>query len=60
MAHGCAWLGLTLDEARNAHGAGRISTEESRVGVWVVPTDEERMIARHTAHLLGLWGQSER
>jgi acetate kinase len=54
VASRCAWLGPTLDEARNSQGAGRISADESRVAAWVVPTDEERMIARHTANLLGL------
>ncbi len=54
VAEGCGWLGLRLDEALNARGAGRIGAEGSRVPAWVVPTDEERMIARHTAVLLGL------
>jgi acetate kinase len=54
VAAGCGWLGLVLDEARNHAGEGRISAETSRVEAWVVPTDEERMIARHTASLLGL------
>jgi acetate kinase len=53
VARGCAWLGLTLDAMRNAQGAGRISSDTSRIAAWVVPTDEERMIARHTADLLG-------
>jgi len=54
VAEGCRWLGLQIDHARNAGGAGCISSEESRVSAWVIPTDEERMIARHTAALLGL------
>ena len=54
VMRGCAWLGLQADEARNAAGADRISTEDSRVSAWVVPTDEERMIASHTAVLLQL------
>ncbi|MBN9560010.1 MAG: acetate/propionate family kinase [Alphaproteobacteria bacterium] len=45
---GCAWLGLEPDAARNEAGAGRISAERSRVSAWVIPTDEERMIAQHT------------
>jgi acetate kinase len=52
IAAGCRWLGLELDEARNANGAGRISSETSRVPAWVIPTDEEGMIARHTAAVL--------
>jgi acetate kinase len=51
---GCAWLGLVLDEARNAAGKGRISAGGSAVSAWVVRTDEERMMARHTAAVLGL------
>jgi acetate kinase len=49
---GCAWLGLMPDAARNAAGKGRISADQSSVSAWVIPTDEERMIARHTADLL--------
>jgi acetate kinase len=47
-----SWLGLTLDEAANAAGGPRISTEGSRVSAWVIPTDEEKMIAIHTAAAL--------
>ncbi len=54
IAEGCRWLGMRLDETLNASAAGRISAEGSRVAVWVVPTDEERMIAHHTATVLGL------
>jgi acetate kinase len=54
IAAGCAWLGLKLDEARNAKGAGRISADGSGPSAWVIPTDEERMIARHTCAVLGL------
>ncbi|WP_096787332.1 acetate/propionate family kinase [Rhodobacter sp. CZR27] len=48
------WLGAALDPARNAAGETRISSDESRVGVFVIPTDEGLMIARHTAALLNL------
>jgi acetate kinase len=54
VAMGCRWLELELDETRNAGGAGPISTGASRVQAWVIPTDEERMVARHTAVALGL------
>ena len=54
VVEGCRWLGLCLDDARNEQGAGRISADTSRVCAWVVPTDEESMIARHTAAVLGL------
>lgn len=53
VAAGCGWLGLTLDAASNAAGQGRISAAGSRVSAWVVPTDEEGMIARHMAAMLG-------
>jgi acetate kinase len=51
-----AWLGLELDPAANANPgkSGCITTAVSRVGAWVLPTDEELMIARHTARLVGL------
>lgn len=50
---GCAWLGLKLDPALNAAGAsGRISGDQSRGEVWVIPTDEERMIAEHAVNVL--------
>ena len=54
VAAGCGWLGLTLDAARNARGGGRISADGAQVSVWVVPTDEERMIARYTSQTLAL------
>jgi acetate kinase len=54
IAAGCRWLGLELDEARNASGAGRISSENSSIPAWVIPTDEERMIAQHASAVLGL------
>jgi len=56
---GCHWLGLTPDEARNTAGAGRITIDTSRVSAWVVPTDEERMVARHTSTLLGIGSNME-
>jgi acetate kinase len=47
-----AWLGLELDAESNAHGGPRISSV-SKVSAWVIPTNEELMIARHTGWLLG-------
>jgi acetate kinase len=49
---GAAWLGLDLDEAANDAGGPRISLPGSRVSAWVVPTNEELMIAQHTRRLL--------
>ena len=46
------WLGLALDEKANAAGGPRISTTGSRIGAWVIPTNEELMIAQHTARLV--------
>lgn len=43
-----AWLGVELDEAANEAGGPRITCEGSRVSAWVIPTDEDLMIARHT------------
>ncbi|MGC2083006.1 MAG: acetate/propionate family kinase [Bradyrhizobium sp.] len=46
------WLGIELDDARNRAGETVISTDRSRVRVLVIRTDEETVIARHTASLL--------
>jgi acetate kinase len=54
IADACGWLGLELDADANARPGPRISRPASRVSAWVIPTDEERMIARHTWSLLGL------
>jgi acetate kinase len=54
-----AWLGVRLDEDENRRGGPRISRPASRVAVWVIPTDEERMIADHTRRVLGLNGATE-
>ena len=51
-----AWLGVTLDRAANDRHGPRISRSGSRVSAWVIPTDEELMIARHTGALLGIAG----
>src|SRR5262245_36398134 len=49
-----AWLGVELDEAANGAKGARISKPHSKVSAWVIPTNEELMIAQHTAALLGL------
>jgi acetate kinase len=49
-----AWLGVALDPAANARHGPRIYTDSSRVSVWVIPTNEELMIARHMGGLLKL------
>jgi len=48
-----AWLGVRLATRANARNGPRISTVASRVPAWVIPTDEELMIARHTRRTLG-------
>jgi acetate kinase len=52
IAERLVWLGGALDPAANATGAMRISAPGSRLAMYVVPTDEELMIARHTVALL--------
>jgi acetate kinase len=53
---GMSWAGIELDDARNAeHINGRegiISTDDSRVKVWTIPTNEELLIARDTVRLI--------
>jgi acetate kinase len=49
-----AWLGVELDEVANTKKGPRITTPRSKVSSWVIPTNEELMIARHTGSLLGL------
>jgi len=48
-----AWLGVELDAAANTKGEECITTRQSRVTGWVIPTNEELMIARHTLRVLG-------
>jgi acetate kinase len=56
IAQACGWLGVSLDPDANARGGPRISQRTSRASAWVIPTNEELMIARHTAALLNLAG----
>jgi acetate kinase len=48
------WLGVEVDDAANTRGDPRISRPRSRASAWVIPTNEELMIALHTRRLLGL------
>jgi acetate kinase len=52
IVDGSRWTGAILDPARNAQSEGLISGDNSSVAVWVIPTDEERLIAHHTAAML--------
>jgi acetate kinase len=51
-AESASWLGVDLDRSANLRGDTRISTTGSRVSVWVIPTNEELMIAMHTRDVL--------
>lgn len=51
-----SWLGVELDPEANEARGPRISTAESKVSAWTIPTNEELMIAYHTGSLLGLRG----
>lgn len=48
------WLGVRLDAAANDRGGPRISAEGSAASAWVMPTNEELMIARHTRRVAGV------
>jgi len=52
------WLGVKLEERANTFGGPRISAPDSRVSVWVIPTNEELMIAQHTLALLRPYDES--
>jgi len=55
VCHNMQWAGIQLDAERNRHVSGEtcISTDESGVAIWVVPTNEELVVARQTAELIG-------
>jgi acetate kinase len=52
IGRAAAWLGVDIDPAANATHGPRISTASSRIPAWVIPTDEELMIATHTLTVL--------
>lgn len=43
-----SWFGFEIDEGRNTAGGPRITVEGGKASAWVIPTDEDLMIARHT------------
>jgi acetate kinase len=49
-----SWLGVAVDDQANVARGPRISAPQSKVSAWVIPTNEELVIARHTGSLLGL------
>ena len=59
VAQRLAWLGLELDPDANAKGGPLISRKGSRVACYVIPTDEELMIARHTLRVLRAHGAKQ-
>ncbi|HVQ31754.1 MAG TPA: acetate kinase, partial [Vicinamibacteria bacterium] len=54
VGEACRWLGVEIDPEANAARGPRISPKGSKASAWVIPTNEELMIARHTGRLLGL------
>lgn len=46
------WIGIVLDATANAAGGPCISRAGAKISAWVIPTDENLMIARHTRQLL--------
>ena len=48
------WLGIDLNVEANSTGGPKISSDKSTVSVWVIPTDEDLMIARHTQDVIHL------
>jgi len=56
IGEACAWLGVAIDPEANERGGPRISPSGSKVSAWVIPTNEELMIARHMGSLLELTG----
>jgi acetate kinase len=58
IADWLSWLGVSLDPEANAASAQVISRKDSRITVYVIPTNEELMIARHTLDLIA--GRAER
>jgi len=52
VCRAAGWLGIELDAEANATGGPRIGKPSSRASIWVIPTNEELMIARHTRALV--------
>ncbi len=53
VCRACAWLGVQVDEAANTAHGPRITRSDSPVAAYVIPTDENLMIARHTRAVIG-------
>jgi acetate kinase len=52
IGHQVAWLGLDFDESANETGRKRISSSNSKISAWIVPSDENLMLAQHTLRLV--------
>jgi acetate kinase len=52
VCRGARWLGLALDPGANERGGPIVSRPGCPVSAWVIPTDEELLIARHTRRVL--------
>jgi len=52
ICHSTAWLGVEIDEDANQANALQINNDSSKVAVWIIPTDEEQLIAQHTASII--------
>jgi acetate kinase len=59
VCRNAGWLGVALDDAANERHGPRISQSTSKIHVFVVPTDENLMIARHARDLLDRGGAKE-
>lgn len=53
VCRAAAWLGVDVDDAANDRGGPCVTRPRSAVSAWVIPTNEELMIARHTRRVLG-------
>jgi len=49
---GCNWLGISIDKQANTTQQTLISMPDSKVSAWVIPTNEELVIAQHTLRLV--------
>jgi acetate kinase len=52
IMQGLAWLGLSMDSAANDTNASRLHAQDSAISAWIIPTEEERMIAADALRLL--------
>jgi acetate kinase len=53
ICEGAVWLGIAIDDKANDAGGPCITKPQSRASAWVIPTDEDLIIARHCRELLG-------